>query len=164
MPCRQVGALALCVCLVACDLDFLIVSPGTVIVGGAPNLALRPISPFPQTVPFPTCPSVQPVVARFEIVLSNGGADHDIDRLDASFSDWRGSPGSSVSLTGREITEQFGTPLVAAGRDRVIVIVLGVGCSTQTTGTIIVRVRLHDRKGTSLTLSEQLPVTTNEAR
>lgn len=155
MAFRPAVVLLLCGCLAACKFDLLI---GTVAVGGAPNLGLRPVAPFPQTVPFPICPSVQPVVARFEIVLSNGRVDHDIDSIDVSFADRRGSTGSRVSLTGREIAQEFGSTLVAAGRDRVIVIVIGVGCGTLTTGTIDVRVRLHDIDGTSLLLTDRLAV------
>jgi hypothetical protein len=158
MPSRQVGVVFLCAWLAACDLNLLIVSPGAVVAVGGLHLALRPIAPFPQTVPFPSCPSVQPVVVRFEIVLSNARVDHDLDRLEVSFADRRGAAGTALTLTSVEIAERFGTTGVAAGRDRVIVIVLGVGCNTLTTGTIVVRVRLHDVDGRAVTLDEEITV------
>jgi hypothetical protein len=153
---RYGGVLLLCASLAACKVSFFIATPGAVVVGGHPDLVLRPITPFPQTVPFPTCPNVQPVTARFEIVLSNGRVDHDIDHIDASFRDRRGEAGSSLSMTSREIAERFGSTLVQSGGSRTIVIVMGVGCGTGTAGTILVHVRVHDGAGTSHTLTDQI--------
>jgi hypothetical protein len=158
MPFRVGGVLVLCAWVAACNWDVLIVSPGAVVVHGEPNLVLRPIAPFPQTVPFPSCPSVQPATARFEIVLSDGRVDHDLDRIDVSFSDRTGSAGSSLSLTSAEITREFGSTRVASGRSWTIVLVLGVGCGTLTSGTIVVHVRLHDGNGRSTTLSDRIAV------
>jgi hypothetical protein len=158
VPFRLGGVLVLCVWAAACNWDVLIVSPGAVVVGGEPTLALHPVSPFPQTVPFPSCPSVQPATARFEIVLSNGRVDHDLDRIDVSFADRNGSAGSSLSFTSSEIVRDFGSTTVASGRSRTIVIVLGVGCGTMTTGTIVVHVRLHDVTGKSVMLSDRIAV------
>jgi len=158
MPLRLRGVLFLCASVAACNWDVLIVSPGVIVVNGQPNLALHPVAPFPQTVPFPSCPTLQPVLARFEIVLSNGRVDHDLDRIEVLFTDQRGAAGPSLSYTDAQIAQQFGSTLVATGRSRTIVIVLGVGCDTLSSGTIVVRVRLHDGSGTAVTLNERLIV------
>jgi hypothetical protein len=96
MPFPLGGVLFLCAWVAACNWDVLIVSPSAVVVIGEPHLVLRPIAPFPQTVPFPSCPSVQPVRARFEIVLSDGRVDHDLDGIDVSFSEGSGARSGRV--------------------------------------------------------------------
>jgi hypothetical protein len=158
MPFRLGGVLFLCASVAACNWDVLIVSPGAVVVNAEPSLAIRPITPFPTTVPFPSCPSVHPASARFEIVFSNGRVDHDLDRIDVSFSDRNGSAGPNLTFSSADITRDFGSTMVASGASRTIVIVLGVGCGTLTSGTIVVHVRLHDGHGRSTTLTDRIAV------
>jgi hypothetical protein len=158
MALRQAAVLVLCASVAACDIDFLIVSPSAVVVVGEPHLALRPLVPFPQTVPFSTCPAVHPFQARFEAVISGSRTDHDLDQIDVSFADRLGVAGTNLSLNRGAIAQQFGTTRVAAGHDHVLVIVLGVGCGTLSAGTIVVRVRLRDGNGSTLTIRDEIAV------
>jgi hypothetical protein len=158
MALRQAAILVSCAFVAACDISFLIVSPSAVVVAGEPHLALRPLQPFPQTVPFSTCPVVHPFQARFEAVISGNRTDHDLEQIDVSFADRRGVAGTNLSLSRGAISQQFGTTRVAAGHDRVLVIVLGVGCGTLSAGTIVVRVYLRDGTGSTLTIRDEIVV------
>lgn len=139
----------------ACDVDFLIVGPGLVAVGGT-ELHLRPIAPFPQSIPIPTCPGVQPFVARFEVTIGGARIDHNLERIDVWFSDRRGAAGPTVTLGSGDIARQFGSTTVAAGRSLILVMTHGFGCGTLASGTVFVFVRLRDANGAMHSMRQEL--------
>jgi hypothetical protein len=156
MPMRtRASVVLLSVALAACDVDFLIVGPG--LVGGT-ALHLRPIAPFPQPIPIPICPSVQPFVARFEVVIDGARIDLDLEIIEVWFSDRRGRAGPTLTLGSTDIDRQFGSRTVAAGRSRVLLMTHGFGCGTLTSGTIIVIVRLRDANGAMHSMREELSI------
>ncbi|MCA1560195.1 MAG: hypothetical protein LC804_07985 [Acidobacteria bacterium] len=148
-------AILLSIALGACDVDFLIVGPGPIAVGGT-ALHLRPIAPFPQSIPVPTCPAVQPFVARFEVTIGGGRIEHNLDRIDVWFSDGRGNAGPTITFGSADIARQFGSTTVAAGRSRVLVMTHAFGCGTLASGTVIVFVRLRDANGAMHSMQEGL--------
>ena len=145
----------LSVALGACDVDFLIVGPGLVAVGGT-ELHLRPIAPFPQSIPIPACPGVHPFVARFEVTIGGARIDHNLEGIDVWFSDRRGAAGPTVTLGSADIARQFGSTTVAAGHSRVLLMTHGFGCGTLASGTVTVFVRLRDVNGATHLMREEL--------
>jgi hypothetical protein len=143
------------VALGACDVDFLIVGPGLVAVGGT-TLHLRPIAPFPQPITIPTCPAIQPFVARFEVTIDGARIDHNLESLDVWFLDRRGTAGPTVTLGSADIARQFGSTTIVAGRSRVLVMTHGFGCGMLAAGTLIVVVRVRDANGTMHSMREEL--------
>ncbi len=153
---RHAAAVLLSFALVGCDVDFFI-SPGLVVVGTT-DLRLRPISPFPQPIPIATCPSVQPFIARFDIVIATSRIDHDMEEIDVWFSDRRGTSGRTTTLDRSHIARDFGSTTIIGGQSRVLPFSHGFGCGTLTSGTLVVVVRLRDANGGGHTVRNELAI------
>jgi hypothetical protein len=101
-----------------------------------------------EPVSRPLCPSVAPFNVPFGIVVrGNGVAGLVVTRIQMQFTDSAGAQMPPVTLAAPLPITQFGTALAASRDDQRFSLSMGVGCSVERRGSIMVEVETRDAQG-----------------
>ena len=100
-----------------------------------------------QAVHNPFCPSVDPFRVPVGLVVHAQEVGLVVTQISARFTDSAGVQAPQVTLPAPVPTTQFGSALVEARSQRTFPVVLGIGCGTGQTGTLVIFVSARDDFG-----------------
>src|SRR5689334_7288852 len=118
-------------------------------VGAAPSQMFAASEPVvsAQAVRDPFCPSVDPFRVAAGLVVQAQDVGLIVTQISARFTDSAGVQAPQVTLPAPVPTTQFGSALVAARSQRTFPVVVGIGCGTGRTGTVMIFVSARDDFG-----------------
>lgn len=105
------------------------------------------------------CPTLQPFLGSVNLnVQAVGPLDVSLTHVRMTFTDSAGLSAPAVTLPAPQLTQQFGSTLIAARSQRAFPFTFPFGCGTRRTGTLAVIVVVTDENGGEETVETRAAV------
>lgn len=112
-----------------------------------------------QSVTDASCPTLQPFLGSLNLnVQAIGHLDLSLTQVRMTFTDSAGLTAPAVTLPAPQLTQQFGSTLIAARSQRAFPFTFPFGCGTRRTGTLVVIVVVTDEDGREETVETRAAV------
>lgn len=129
-----------------------VAAPSSFSVASAPDvtgvsLGVTPSILVPQPDRRTSCAASQAFTIPLDLSVRAGALDVSLTDVTMGFTSAAGIPMPQVTLPAPVLTTQFGSMLIAARSQRTIPLVVPIGCTAETTGTLVIFVGTRDDHG-----------------